>query len=119
MVDCKYYEEMIIDKKAIKQSFIEKFGNEYDIFCGAGKDPYIITPEDIIKPSAETYGQLLCCLSNKFLTTTKICNDIANKRYYNSLYLLALIDQALTPTNLDKLESSPLIKTIRAKLQEF
>lgn len=119
MVDCNYYEEMFIDKKAIKEKFESKFGDSYNILEDIASDSFIITAEDILKPKPEVYAQILSGLSSKFLTTTKVCPDIIQKRYYNSIFLLSLIDQASTPATIEKLEAHPLVCAVRYKLKEF
>lgn len=118
MVDCVYYEEMNIDKEAIKKQFIARFGNEYDLHCGISNEGYVITANDIVNPSVDIYAEVLCGLSNKFITTTKFAKDINYKRYYNSLYLLAMIKKAVASSIIDEFEIDTKIQTLRQTLKE-
>lgn len=76
MVDCVYYEEMNIDKEAIKKEFIASFGKKYDLHCGISDKGYIITADNIVNPSLNDYAEILAGLSNKVITTTNIAKDI-------------------------------------------
>lgn len=118
MVDCVYYEEMNIDKEAIKKEFIASFGKEYDLHCGISDKGYIITADDIVNPNVNIYAEVLCGLSNKIITTTNIATNLNYKRYYNSLSLLAMINEAVAPSIIDEFEGHPKIQMLRRWLKE-
>ena len=56
MVDCVYYEEMNIDKEAIKNQFNARFGKEYNLYQDIANEKYIITADDIVNITPKIYN---------------------------------------------------------------
>lgn len=119
MVDCVYYEEMNIDKEAIKNQFNAKFGKEYNLHQDLNTDkPYNITADDIVNITPEIYSEILCGTYNKVLTSSKNCPEYAYKRYYNSLSLLAMVHRGNSVSKIEEMEGDPLIVRVRSVLNE-
>jgi len=102
----------------IKQEFLSRFGDKYDLHCGISPEGYIITVDNIINPTLNLYMEILLGLSNKTITTTKLCSDLNSKRYFNSLALLSMIKRAVKPSIIEEFESSAEIATIRKTLEK-
>ena len=118
MVDCVYYEEMNIDKDAIKKQFMDRFGNEYNLHEGLSDNLYIITADDVVNPTPEIYAEVLCGLSNKNITISQNCPERNLKRYYNSLSLLAMMQSAVAPSTLEELEGNSKVSAVRRILRD-
>ena len=118
MVDCVYYEEMNIDKEAIKNQFNASFGKEYNLYQDIANEVYIITADDIVNITPKVYAQVLCGTYNKVLTSSKDCPNYAYKRYYNSLTLLAMIKRGNSASKIEEMEGDPLIVRVRSVLNE-
>lgn len=119
MVDCVYYEEMNINKEAIKNQFNARFGKEYNLHQDLNTDkPYNITADDIVNITPEVYAEILCGTYNKVLTSSKDCPNYAYKRYYNSLSLLAMVHQGNSVSKIEEMEGHPRVIKVRGYLSE-
>ena len=118
MVDCVYYEEMNIDKEAVKKEFNARFGEEFDFHYGMGKK-FILTAEDIINITPLVYREVLLGLYHKDITASNNCPDHFYKRYYSSLSLLALINEANPASIIEELEGHPLVLEARALINKM
>ena len=119
MVDCVYYENMDIDKEKIKQLFIARFGEEYNLHQDLNTDkPYNITADDIVNITPRIYAEILCGTYNKVLTSSKNCPEYAYIRYYNSLSLLAMVHQGNSVSKIEEMEGHPRVIKVRGYLRE-
>ena len=122
MVDCVYYENINIDKEAVKKQFVARFGEKYNLHQGIGDEEYIITADDIINIKPEVYAEIVLGLHNKHATTISEKSMIKSKiiypdhiyeRYYNSLSLLAMIHEANPASVIEELEGHPTVLRCR------
>ena len=119
MVDCVYYEEMNINKEAIKNRFNAKFGKEYNLHRDIADEEYIITADDIVNITPEIYSEILMGTYNKVLTSSNNCPEYAYKRYYNSLSLLAMVHEGNCVSKIEEMEGHPRIIKVRIYLSEI
>ena len=125
MVDCVYYENIDIDKEAVKKQFVSKFGEKYNLHQGICDEKYIITADDIVNIKPKVYAEIVLGLHNKHATTISekskiksgiIFSDHIYERYYNSLSLLAMIHEANPASVIEELEGHPTVLRCRKLL---